>query len=146
MDIITVIKRDHDEVADLFDRLVMLSSADEAMRIARRLVARARIHSRAEERVVYETLRSHPKLKMFALAGPHEHENLDTTLDKLLVRHPHDEYRMIVGVARDLFTMHARDEEEAEMLPAMRQCMSADELLALGSEMLAEQDRIRPAA
>src|SRR5215204_3673632 len=108
MDIIALIKRDHDEVADLFDHLVVLARADrhsdEAARIAARLVAVSRIHARAEERVVYETLRSaSAKLKWFALAGPHEHENLDTTLDKLLLRRSgDDEYRVIVKVARDL--------------------------------------------
>jgi len=148
MDVVDLIKRDHDEVADLFDHLVVLARddrhADETARVACRLVALARIHARAEERVVYEALRSGP-LKTFALAGPHEHENLDTTLDKLLVRRAGDEeYRVIVKVARDLFEMHARDEEEAEMLPAMREALSVEELNALGRDMLAEQERIRP--
>lgn len=150
MDVADLIKRDHDEVADLFDRLVVLARddgghADEAARIACRLVALARIHARAEERVVYEALRSVPKLNWFALAGPHEHENLETTLDKLLVRRPGDaEYRVIVKVARDLFEMHARDEEEAELLPAMREALSVEQREALGRDMLAEQERIRP--
>ena len=86
-----------------------------------------------------------PQLKAFALAGPHEHENLDTTLDKLLVRRPGDEeYRVIVRVARDLFEMHAHDQEEAEVLPAMADAMTAAELEALAIDMLAEQARIRP--
>lgn len=149
MDIADLIKRDHDEVADLFDRLVVLARderhADEAARIACRLVVLARIHARAEERVVYEALRSVPKLNWFALAGPHEHENLETTLDKLLVRRPGDaEYRVIVEVARDLFEIHARDEEEAELLPAMVEALSASEREALARDMRAEQDRIRP--
>lgn len=150
MTIVELIKRDHDEVADLFDHLVVLARddrrAEDAARIAARLVAQVRIHSRAEERVVYEVLRtSTPPLKAFALAGPHEHENLDTTLDKLLVRRAgDDEYRVIVKVARDLFEMHARDEEEGEILPLIVETLSDDELRTLASDMLAEQARIRP--
>jgi hypothetical protein len=96
--------------------------------------------------VVYEALRSaSAPLKAFALAGPHEHENLDTTLDKLLVRRPgDDEYRVIVKVARDLFEMHARDEEEAEILPLMASTLTEEELRTLASDMLEEQARIRP--
>jgi hypothetical protein len=145
-----LIKRDHDEIADLFDHLVVVSRddrrADEAARIAVRLVALVRLHSRAEETVLYEALRSaSPGLKAFALAGPHEHENLDTTLDKLLVRHPGDEdYAVIVKVARDLFEMHARDEEEGEVLPQLREAVSEDARRLLAAEMLAEQARIRP--
>lgn len=150
MNICELIKRDHDEVADLFDHLVVLVRDDrhieEAARIAARLVAVVRIHSRAEERVVYEALRSSsPPLKAFALAGPHEHENLDTTLDKLLTRRPgDDEYRVIVKVARDLFEMHARDEEEADILPVMATVLTEDDLRTLASDMLAEQARVRP--
>jgi hypothetical protein len=144
-----LIRREHDEVADLFDRLVVLSHdgrhGKESARIGARLVAVARIHARAEERVVYEAIRSHVELKAFALAGPHEHENLDTTLDKLLVRHPgDDEYRVIVKVARDLFEMHARDAEEAEILPLMQQLLTPDEQRTLAVDMQAESARIRP--
>lgn len=150
MTIVELIQRDHDEVADLFDHLVVLARddrrAEEAARIAARLVAHVRIHARAEERVLYEALRTAlPPLKAFALAGPHEHENLDTTLDKLLVRRAgDDEYRVIVKVARDLFEMHARDEEEADILPLIGEALSEQELHALASDMLAEQARIRP--
>ena len=51
---------------------------------------------------------------------------------------------MIALVARDLFEMHARDEEDAEILPLMASTLSADELDALGRDMLVEQARIRP--
>lgn len=149
MTIVDLIKREHDEVADLFDHLLVLARHDrhaaEAGRIAARLVGLARIHSRAEERVFYEALRTHSQLKAFALAGPHEHENLDTTLDKLLVRDPGDEeYQVIVKVAHDLFEMHARDEEEADILPLALQLLTAEELTALAGDMQAEEARIRP--
>jgi len=150
MTIIDLIKREHDEVADLFDHLVVLARdhrrSAEAVRIAARLVAQVRVHSRAEERVVYEMLKTaSPQLKAFALAGPHEHENLDTTLDKLLVRRSgDDEYQVIVKVARDLFEMHARDEEEADILPVMAQELSPQELVSLANDMRSEEARIRP--
>ena len=150
MTIVALIKREHDEVADLFDHLVVLARDDrhaaEAARIAARLVSCVRVHARAEERVLYEALRTHSaQLRAFALAGPHEHEVLDTTLDKLLVRRPgDDEYRVIVKVARDLFEMHARDEEEADILPLIAAELSDDEQIALASDMVAEEARIRP--
>jgi hypothetical protein len=150
MTIVELIKHEHDEVADLFDHLVVIAGdhrrAEDAARMAARLVALVRVHAYAEERIVYEALRTQAaQLKAFALAGPHEHEVLDTTLDKLLVRRPgDDEYQVIVKVARDLFDMHARDEEEADILPLMGQLMPADELVSLAKDMLAEETRIRP--
>jgi hypothetical protein len=148
--IVELIKREHDEVADLFDYLEVLARdarrLDEAARIAARLVAVVRVHAAAEERVVYEALRSGPTaLRAFALAGPHEHENLDTTLDKLLVRRAgEEEYSVIVKVARDLFEMHARVEEEGEILPLMQQVLTDVELVTLATDMVAAEARVRP--
>ena len=150
MSIIELIKREHDEVGYLFDHLLVLARdhrhVHAAARCAERLVALVRVHSHAEERVFYEALRTKtPELKAFALAAPHEHEVIDTTLDKLLVRRAgDDEYRVIVRVARDLFEMHARDEEETDVLPLVAEVLSADEQEALAADMLAEEVRIRP--
>jgi hypothetical protein len=150
MSIVDHIKREHDEIVELFDRLAALArdprKADEAARTTARLVASVRVHSRAEERVFYEALHAHSgPLKSFALAAPHEHENVDTTLDKLLDHRPgNDEYELIVKVARDLFVMHARDEEETDILPIVAETLSPKELTTLTSEMLAEETRIRP--
>jgi hypothetical protein len=147
--VVELVTRDHDEIAALFARLAELAGDDhrhpEPLRIAARLVAAVRTHVLAEEHVVYEALRTaSPELRAFALAGPHEHEMLDITIDKLLVRRPGDEYGVIVRVARDLFEMHARDEEEAEVLPAMLRTFSAMQLVALGEDLAAEQARLRP--
>jgi hypothetical protein len=150
MTIVDLIKREHDEMADLFDHLLVLARdsrhAAEAVRVAARLVVAVRVHARAEETVFYEALRTRsPELKWFALGGPHEHENVDTTLDKLLVRRPgDDEYLVIVKVAHDLFEMHARDEEETEILPLAVQALTPEELTTLADDMRAEEARIRP--
>jgi len=76
MTIIELIRREHDEVADLFDHLVVLARdhrrVEEATRVAARLAAVVRIHSRTEERALYETLRTRdPALRAAAFAGPH---------------------------------------------------------------------------
>lgn len=147
MDIVDLIRRDHDEVAELFDQLGLAVRARDGRysAVAARLVAVSRIHMRAEEQVVYEALLpAVGPLKAFALAGPHEHENLDITFDKLLVRRSADEYEVIVKVARDLFEMHARDEEEADILPLICEALTADERVALARDMVTEQLRIRP--
>lgn len=150
MSIVDHIRREHDEIVELFAKLMALArdprKADEAVRTSARLVAQVRVHSRAEERVFYEALHAHSgPLKAFALAAPYEHENVDTTLEKLLDHRPgNDEYELIVKVARDLFVMHARDEEEADILPLVVKTLTPKELTTLTSDMLAEETRIRP--
>jgi hypothetical protein len=149
VDIVDLIKRDHDEISDLFERLAVLAvdgrRPDEVARIVSRLVIAVRVHSRAEERVVYELLRTQvPVLKSFALAGPHQHEMLDITIDKLLWHAPGEEMAVLVRVAHDLFEMHARDEEEGEVLPKMREVMRPEELAALVRDLANEKARILP--
>ncbi len=149
MDIIDLIHRDHDEVAELFEHLAQVARDDRrsttAVRTCAQLVVAARVHMRAEERVLYEALMTcGGPLKAFALAGPHQHETLEITLDKLLVHRPSEELEVIVRVARDLFVMHSRDEEEADILPLVRQALSSDELIALARDLAAEKARIRP--
>lgn len=149
MDIVDLIRRDHDDVAELFAHVAEIARDDRrtsgAVRACAQLVVAARVHARAEERVLYEVLRTHGgPLKAFALAGPHEHETLDITLDKLLLHRPSEELEVIVRVARDLFEMHARDEEEADVLPLITEALTADERAALARDMAAEKARIRP--
>src|SRR5437764_598721 len=122
MDIVDLIRRDHDEISELFERVSELARDDRrssgAVRACAQLIVAAHVHSRAEERVLYEVLKTcDGPLKAFALAGPHEHETFDITLDKLLVHRPSEELEVIVRVAHDLFVMHARDEEETDILP-----------------------------
>lgn len=149
MTIVDLIKRDHDDIAELFVQLAVLAHddrrRDEPVRAAARLVVAIRTHAFAEERVLYQALEAKTgALKAFALAGPHEHETLDITIDKLLARRPGDEFQVIVRVARDLFEMHARDEEEADVLPRLLVELSADELVTLADDMIAEKARLRP--
>src|SRR5262249_25522989 len=134
----------------LFAELALVARDDRrgggaAVRLCGRLVVAARVHARAEERVLYEALRTCPgPLKAFALAGPHEHETLEITLDKLLVQRPSEELEVIVRVARDLFAMHAHDEEEADILPLVRDAFTGEELIALAHDHAVEKARIRP--
>jgi hypothetical protein len=151
MDIVDLIKSDHDELAELFDHLAEVARDDrrttgaESLRACAHLVVAAHVHARAEERVLYEALRTAGgHLKAFALAGPHEHENLDITLDKLLLHRASEELVVIARVARDLFEMHAREEEEIDILPLILTELAPEDREALARDMVAEKARIRP--
>ena len=147
MDLLELIHRDHDEIARLLDQLAGLARArpDTAVQLATQLVIAVRVHALAEERVLYPLVTSRlPNLRSFALSAPQLHENLDTTIDKLLVPVPGDELATLVGVAHDLFELHARDEEEGEVLPVLRERLSREELATLAGALAAEKARLRP--
>ena len=146
MDVVDLIRRDHDEIAGNLDRLAMLAHGrvDQVSRVAAHVVVAVRVHAVAEERVVYACLDRLAPLRGFALAAPQVHANLDTTIEKLLAQHPGDQLARFVHVAHDLFEAHAREDEEAELLPALREVLAAKELAALAAELVAEKARLRP--
>jgi hypothetical protein len=150
MDIVVLIRRDHDEIAQLFERVGDIArercrGGAAAGRACAELVIAARVHTRAEERVLYEALRRHGgPLLAFALAAPHEHDELDITLDKLLLPGAVAELDRLHRVARDLFLLHARDEEEADILPLVATALSPVTRIALAHDLVAEKARIRP--
>ncbi len=149
MDIIEVIQADHDEVAALFDALSQLAADDrrtnEGMRLAVRLAVALKTHARAEEKVLYEAIRTATvELSEFALEGPYEHQVLDVMIDKLVMQRPGCELKAILKVAREMFEHHARIEEEGRVLPLVKAAVSGVERAQLGDDMLAMKRRIRP--
>jgi len=149
MDIIGCITADHDEVSELFDELARLAQDDsrtsDAMRIAVRLAVALKIHTHAEERVVYRAMNGADlRLAAFAREGHYEHGAIDMLIDRLLSQRPGAELFAILKVARDQFDHHARDEEERLILPLLAAQLTPTEGLSLAHDFLAERRRIRP--
>lgn len=150
MDILELITADHDEVADLIDRLASIADAGartrEAMELARRLAVALKTHARAEERVLYEAIRAGSSdLALVALEEPHAHHALDVVLDKLVVQRPGRELAAILRVIERLFVQHARVDEEGEILPAIGAAILPEDRARLARDFLVEKRRIRPA-
>jgi hypothetical protein len=148
MGICEVIAADHDEVTSLFDQLEPLAGDDaraaQAMRVAARLAIAVKTHALAEQRVLYEALRTAgDRLAACALEGPHEVHAVEVILDKLLTLRPGRELRAAVAVARRLFAQHAQHERD-ELLPALTAELPEDQRAQLGRDVLHEKQRVRP--
>lgn len=149
MDILEVIIGDHDAALALFDRLDPMAADDartsEAMRLAVQLAVTIKTHQKAEEKTLYEVMRTASvELGELALEGAYEHEMLDLMLDKVLLYRPGRELRAVLRVARELFVHHARHVEEARVLPLVARVLTADERVQLGHDMVAAKRRTQP--
>ena len=149
MDIIEIIKSDHDAALELFDKLEPIAADDartsEAMRLAVQLAVTIKTHAKAEEKVLYEVMRTASlELGELALEGPYEHQAMDLMLDKLLLHRPGRDFRAILRVAREMFTHHARHVEEARVLPAIARVLTAEERSQLGRDMFVAKRRTQP--
>jgi hypothetical protein len=148
MGITEAIAADHAEAAALFDELAPLAGDDrrttEAMTVVVRLAITLKTCALAEQKVLYEALRTAgDRLAAFAREAPHEHHLLDVALDKLLVLRPGPELQAVLAVTRRLYELQA-GREQLELLPAVHDELPADEHAQLERDLDAEKKRLWP--
>ena len=129
-DVVELIERDHRELEALFDKV--LAGDGDRRRLLDEVASRLEAHARAEELEVYPVL---------TLADPGEEGEVEHAHDE------HHEAEHLLRMARNLvvsphfeeaFTAfvkavkHHVEEEETEVLPALREAVDADRLAELG--------------
>jgi hypothetical protein len=151
MDIRDLIREDHDEALALIAKLEKLAekpASDEARAMTEELVTAVKLHAKSEEAGLYAALETAKKdLRDFSLEGYNEHECLDLMLDKLLTLEPGEDghYKATLTVVKELIEHHGKEEEEGEVFPKLAKAFSADELMAFGSAMVEEKERLKEA-
>ncbi len=143
-DAIAVLKKDHADVERLFVRFERTRSAPERRRLADRIVRELSIHAAIEEQLVYPRLRGRLNGAegevLLALEEHHFAKVALTEIENL----PEDSERLDpkVRVLADNVRRHVQ-EEERQLLPALKRLVSADELVELGDALLAAK-RLAP--
>jgi hemerythrin superfamily protein len=136
-DAVGVIKKDHQTVEQLFRRFERTRSAAERKRLVDRIVRELSIHAAIEEQLAYPALRQrldgHAPQVLLALEEHHfaklalaEIQRLDASDERLEAK---------VRVLVDNVRRHV-EEEERELLPALKRSLSPDELQALGDALV----------
>jgi hemerythrin superfamily protein len=150
-DAVGVLKKDHQAVEQLFRRFERTRSAPERKRLAERIVRELSIHAAIEEQLVYPSIRQrangHGARVLVALEEHHlaklalaEIERLGAEDERL-----EPKVRVLIESVR-----HHVQEEERELLPAMKRSLSPEELQSLGESLVrakaAAPTRPHPAA
>ncbi|MBW3668177.1 MAG: hemerythrin domain-containing protein [Actinobacteria bacterium] len=146
-DAVELLIADHRTVEQLFQQLELASktSAVENQRdLAQRLVRDLSVHAAAEEQVLYPTLRrSLDEGDRLADEGVAEHAELKQLLADLDSAQPGDD-RFFPGFRRVMEIVRAHvAEEEATVLPRLRQALGQDALYEL-AEALFNAKRLAP--
>jgi hypothetical protein len=130
-DVVSLIRKDHRELEELFARL--MAGDGDRQRTLDEITARLEAHSRAEELEVYPVL---------ALADPGEEDEVEHA------HHEHHEAEYRLRMARNLVVSphfgeafsafvaavkHHVEEEENEVLPALQKAVDAGRLAELGA-------------
>jgi len=144
-DVRTLLRQDHDEALKLARDMYESESGDERRALLRQLKPALLVHSRAEEKEVYDVLLKlgEPELRDLAYEGYVEHGVLDDLLEKLLKsrKTETDEWKAHAKVLLE-FLEHHLEEENEQMFSALEEHFNDDEREALGRRFIAAKSRL----
>jgi hemerythrin superfamily protein len=137
MDVLTLLKEDHDRVKRLLEEGDKTTERGEKTRteLFARLKAMLTAHEAMEEEVLYPALKAHPKAKELTLEAYEEHHVVDMVLEELEMTPVDDEqWGAKFTVAKENIEHHI-EEEEGEMFRNIREIFSTDEREAMAARM-----------
>jgi hemerythrin superfamily protein len=137
MNALTLLEEQHAEVDDLFAKLEKAKDGSTRERLFVELADKIAAHATMEERIFYPAVKAQETEDML-LESVEEHLSVKRVLADLLTLDPDDEhFDAKIKVMKDQIEHHAHEEEEGKLFPKVRKLFSADELDALGGEMIA---------
>lgn len=146
MDLISILKADHRNVDDLFERFQRHSARARKARetTVSRIVSELSLHAQVEEQVLYPILREQlPDLVPTVLESLEEHRLVDWELSTIAGLPADDEHLDAkMSVLRDLVRHHV-DEEEHDLFPKLRTGLSRRDLQDLGGTLRAAKRDLR---
>lgn len=135
-DAIEMLKRDHRDVEGMFHQYERAQDPDEQTRIAHQVVHDLAVHGEIEELRFYPRMREVlPNGDKLADEAINEHVEAKQTMNEIDSMTAHDDgfhQRMTELIAE---IRHHVEEEETQMLPAIRDQLSTQELGDLGAKM-----------
>jgi hypothetical protein len=144
-DVRTLLRQDHDEALKLARDMYESESGDERRALLRQLKPALVVHSRAEEREVYDVLLKMQEYDLHDLAyeGYVEHGVLDDLLEKLCKsrKTETDEWKAHAKVLLE-FLEHHIEEETERTFAALEEHFDDDEREALGRRFTAAKARL----
>lgn len=136
MDAISLIKEQHREVDELFEQLGKARSESEKRTLFAQLADSLAAHMTMEETVFYPHIKAR-SIEHVLLESTEEHLAIRRVLSDLLDTSPSDpRFAAQLSVCKEQVAHHAHEEEEKELLPAVRKMYSNEELTALSDMML----------
>ena len=144
MDIYSLIKKDHQEVASLFRRL---QAAEGFSETSEQLFAQLReeieLHTHAEERVFYPALREAEGTQELVEEAVDDHELIRELLDELAMSHMGDEaWNEKLEVLEEHVEEHV-EEEEIDIFNVAHQLFNAEQVIELAQRwQTAKQERM----
>jgi hypothetical protein len=137
---ISILKKDHDTVKDLFDKFEKAESDSEKERIISRAVTELKMHAVVEEEIFYPTVRKHVGSDIMNEADE-EHHVAKVLIAELDLNRGGGDHREAKFTVLAESVRHHIKEEENEMLPKAKELDIDFE--AIGQRMLARKKELK---
>jgi hemerythrin superfamily protein len=136
MNIITMLKADHKEVAALLKELIKSETTKNKESVFSKVYDALTIHSEFEEKFFYPAVKKTAKTKGLVLEAYVEHGLIKTLLSDIKDMSPTDElWKAKVLVLKEIVKHHVKEEEQDLFLKAKR-ILDKKQLDAMGEEYL----------
>lgn len=140
LNLLDLLKREHQEVAILFDQIDTAASAATRAQLFGIVKQKLELHSEAEERCVYPQLETMSETEPLADEAIQEHSEIKDCLDDLVhVDAESNDWRIKFNALKGAVQHHVH-EEENEIFPMMRRIFSEPELEAMKHRFLQAKD------
>jgi hemerythrin superfamily protein len=136
IDALELLRQQHDEVEDLMEQIEN-ADGDEKEALFEEMADKLAAHATIEEKIFYPSVME-SKTRDALIESTEEHLSIKRLLADMIELDVDDEhFDAKLKVLKEQVRHHAHDEEEDKLFPKVRRLMSADELAALGNELLA---------
>ena len=148
MDVLELLKEDHQKVKKLFEQGQQTQDKKQQKQIFKEIKSELERHTRLEETIFYPAMEEHDELKDMVLESLEEHKQVKTVLREMGKLSPNSEkFKPKFKVLKDNVEHHAEEEEEGKMFPKIRKVINRTELEELGQELeAAKHKRLRKAS
>lgn len=135
MDALKLLEQQHDEVEELFGRIEAADDVASKAELFEELADKLAAHAKVEETHFYPAVMA-KKTHDLVIESTEEHLAIKRVLADLLELDPEDEhFDAKLKVMKEEVEHHAREEEEGELFPKVKDLLGKDVLEALGAEM-----------
>lgn len=132
-----LLRSQHEEVENLIEKIENSDDPRAKQALFVEMADKLAAHSTIEEKIFYPSVMD-GKTRELLVESTEEHLSVKRLLADMMELDVEDEhFDAKLSVMKEQIRHHAHDEEEDTLFPKVRRLMSADELAALGNEMLA---------
>ena len=145
MDVLTLLKEDHDKIKKILSHIEATTERGVKTReeFFNKVKAELKVHEAIEEEILYPALKDHPKAKDLVLEAYEEHNVVDTVMAEIDETPFDDETWGAKFTVMKENLEHHIEEEEDDMFKKARQVMDEAELKELGERMSARKAELQ---